>query len=316
MDRTSIGGIIKQLMFQHANSLRMKHAEIMELFSRGEYRRKPPSFLVPESDLPIRENVTPGTWFARDNVYNFIKFCRLLQVMEVVMFETEDLVGQKNEKHVILTLLEVARKGAKIGMLAPMLVQFEQEIDQELAREEKERKRREREEKERERQLREEEKARKVREREEERLRKEKEAAKLIADSEAALQKFQDDLDLFPSLAVEVPDDTLMDDVEDDFHDGYDNDFDEYDEEIEEEEEEEEDEEEEEEGYPYPIGPMPQEVTNDLRSLDEMVRDMVSECQCPSQFPMIRVSEGKYKIGETRVLIFVRVSSESPSSNI
>ena len=235
------------------------------------------------------------------------------------MFETEDLVGQKNEKHVILTLLEVARKGAKIGMLAPMLVQFEQEIDQELAREEKERKRREREEKERERQLREEEKARKVREREEERLRKEREAAKLIAESEAALQKFQEDLDLFPSLAVEVPDDTLMDDVEDDFNDGYDNDFDEYDEEIEEEEEEEE----EEEGYPYPIGPMPQEVTNDLRSLDEMVRDMVSECQCPSQFPMIRVSEGKYKIGETRVLIFVRVSGKlklkpslSPSSDI
>ena len=89
--------------------------------------------------------------------------------------------------------------------------------------------------------------------------------------------------------------------------DGFENDFDEYDEEIEEIEEEEE-EEEEEEGYPYPIGPMPQEVTNDLRSLDEMVRDMVSECQCPSQFPMIRVSEGKYKIGETRVLIFVRVS--------
>ena len=38
------------------------------------------------------------------------------------------------------------------------------------------------------------------------------------------------------------------------------------------------------------------------------VRDMVEECQCPTQFPMIRVSEGKYRIGETRVLIFVRVS--------
>ena len=35
---------------------------------------------------------------------------------------------------------------------------------------------------------------------------------------------------------------------------------------------------------------------------------MVEECQCPTQFPMIRVSEGKYKIGESRVLIFVRVS--------
>ena len=54
-------------------------------------------------------------------MYNFIKFCRLLQVMEVVMFETEDLVSQKNEKHVVLTLLEVARRGAKIGMLAPMV---------------------------------------------------------------------------------------------------------------------------------------------------------------------------------------------------
>ena len=35
---------------------------------------------------------------------------------------------------------------------------------------------------------------------------------------------------------------------------------------------------------------------------------MVSECQCPTQFPMIRVSEGKYRIGDTKVLIFVRVS--------
>ena len=72
--------------------------------------------------------------FARDNVYNFIKFCRGLQVMEVIMFETEDLVSQKNEKHVVLTLLEVARRGAQLGMLAPMLVQFEQQIDMELAR--------------------------------------------------------------------------------------------------------------------------------------------------------------------------------------
>jgi len=55
-------------------------------------------------------------------------------VMECVMFETEDLVCRKNEKHVILTLLEVARRGARLGMLAPMIVQFEQEIDREIAR--------------------------------------------------------------------------------------------------------------------------------------------------------------------------------------
>ena len=34
----------------------------------------------------------------------------------------------------------------------------------------------------------------------------------------------------------------------------------------------------------------------------------MSECQCPTQFPMIRVSEGKYRIGDTQTLIFVRVS--------
>ena len=37
------------------------------------------------------------------------------------------------------------------------------------------------------------------------------------------------------------------------------------------------------------------------------VRELVEECQCPTQFPMIRVSEGKYRIGDTKVLIFVRI---------
>lgn len=38
------------------------------------------------------------------------------------------------------------------------------------------------------------------------------------------------------------------------------------------------------------------------------VRDLVENCSCPTQFPMIRVSEGKYRIGDTKMLIFVRVS--------
>merc|ERR1719365_190741 len=43
---------------------------------------------------------------------------------------------------------------------------------------------------------------------------------------------------------------------------------------------------------------MPQVIANDLRSLDEMVRDLVEECQCASQFSMI---------GDTKILIFVRI---------
>lgn len=46
------------------------------------------------------------------------------------------------------------------------------------------------------------------------------------------------------------------------------------------------------------------------------VRDLVEKCTCPSQFPMIRVSEGKYRIGDTKVLIFVRVSIESSSQHV
>ena len=48
------------------------------------------------------------------------------------MFETEDLVGRKNEKHVIFTLLDVARQGANIGILAALIVQYEREIEEEI----------------------------------------------------------------------------------------------------------------------------------------------------------------------------------------
>ena len=93
-----------------------------------------------------------------------------------------------------------------------------QEIDQELAREERaERKRKEKEEREREKELRrEEEKQRRLKEKEEERQRKEEErlrkeeAAK--AEKEAAMQKSEDDL--FTSLAVEPASLPAMDDVE------------------------------------------------------------------------------------------------------
>ncbi|GFY54638.1 GAS2-like protein pickled eggs [Trichonephila inaurata madagascariensis] len=37
------------------------------------------------------------------------------------------------------------------------------------------------------------------------------------------------------------------------------------------------------------------------------VVDLLSRCTCPSQFPMIRVADGKYRIGDTKVLIFVRI---------
>ncbi|KAJ0067756.1 hypothetical protein NL108_010043, partial [Boleophthalmus pectinirostris] len=37
------------------------------------------------------------------------------------------------------------------------------------------------------------------------------------------------------------------------------------------------------------------------------VREILGRCSCPAQFPMIKVSEGKYKVGDSSALIFIRV---------
>ncbi|XP_022902840.2 GAS2-like protein pickled eggs isoform X2 [Onthophagus taurus] len=176
--------------------------------------------LVDIADVKFFATAKPQTFFARDNVSNFIQWCRQsLQILECLLFESDDLILRKNEKHVILCLLEVARRGARFGMLAPMLVQMERQIDREI-----------------------------------------------LADQRAQGNGNE----------CELQDDDSDSEIED-------------------------------EQIMLSYGPTPQIVTNDLKSLDEMVRDLVAQCTCPTQFPMIRVSEGKYRIGDTKVLIFVRI---------
>ena len=89
------------------------------------------SMKVPSKDVGFQSrNVVPGSFLARDNVSNFISWCRQeLWIKDVLMFETNDLVERCNEKNFILCLLEVARRGSKFGMLAPMLIQLEEEIE-------------------------------------------------------------------------------------------------------------------------------------------------------------------------------------------
>uniref|UniRef100_T1JJX6 Calponin-homology (CH) domain-containing protein n=1 Tax=Strigamia maritima TaxID=126957 RepID=T1JJX6_STRMM len=94
--------------------------------------------LAQRSSAPVgdevvhRCDVAAGTFHARDNVSNFIAWCRGLGVMECLLFETEDLVMRKNERSFILCLLEIARRGAKFGMPAPTLVRMEEEIEREI----------------------------------------------------------------------------------------------------------------------------------------------------------------------------------------
>ena len=86
-------------------------------------------FSVPMASLSCTAKAQPGSFFARDNTANFIKWCRELGVEEAVIFESEGLVLHKDEKRVILCLLDVARFAEKVGISPPELVRMEREIE-------------------------------------------------------------------------------------------------------------------------------------------------------------------------------------------
>ncbi|GCB78221.1 GAS2-like protein 2A [Scyliorhinus torazame] len=183
------------VLCQHANNV----TRVAQDFSR-DYPQLLSKLKLPQSGVTYTTTAQPGTFLARDNVSNFIQWCRKeLEIKDVLMFETEDLVLRKNEKNFVLCLLEVARRASKFGMLAPVLIQLEEEIEEEIR------------------------------------------------------------------VEMDLPLETI------------------------------------------PPKPKPQKELCDFKNLDEMVRHLVSRCTCPDQFPMMKVSEGKYKVGDSNTLIFVRI---------
>ncbi|NXU77933.1 GA2L2 protein, partial [Oreotrochilus melanogaster] len=159
---------------------------------------------LPAAGVTCNLTAQPGTFQARDNISNFIQWCRKeMDIKDVLMFETEDLVLRKNEKNFVLCLLELARRAARFGMRPPTLIQLEEEIEEEL----------------------------------------------------------REELEL-PSTDTQLS--------------------------------------------------RPPRKPRDLNNLDQMVQHLVSRCTCPVQFPMVKISEGKYRVGDSDTLIFVRVSLLHP----
>jgi len=84
---------------------------------------------VPMTTIKYKESAEHGSFFARDNAANFIKWCREYKIGEAILFESDGLVMHKDEKLVVLTLLEVARRVAKLGMQSTQLAMMEIAID-------------------------------------------------------------------------------------------------------------------------------------------------------------------------------------------
>lgn len=63
--------------------------------------------------------------YADSMFYCYVYYRKGLHIFECLLFETDDLIMRKNEKHVILCLLEVARRGAKFGKYVVLKKTFE-----------------------------------------------------------------------------------------------------------------------------------------------------------------------------------------------
>ncbi|CAL8087275.1 unnamed protein product [Calicophoron daubneyi] len=234
-------------------------------------------------------NATSG-FVSRDNVSNFLGWCRQLGMPDSVLFESEDLVCRKNPRNVAVCLLELARLGGNVGMSVPGLIQLEVEIDEEMAKgagfiPQPENAG--------------------LSDRSRERQRSNASSisactSSISTDSRTESQLAETDGTNGHNSHKEINDNSYRTTRSTELRQLRNR------QKVQHAKDQKKVDENEstEDGRKKPEIKRP---VVDMRSLDEIVRDLLSQCTCKQTFPMIRVSEGRYLFGDKCTQIFVRI---------
>lgn len=102
---------------------------IQDVAKKSGSDEKEDKIKVPMNTIHCNSTAKKESFQARDNTANFITWCRDLGLDEAVIFESEGLVMHRDERRVILALMELARVAGRLGMATPKLVELEKEIE-------------------------------------------------------------------------------------------------------------------------------------------------------------------------------------------
>jgi hypothetical protein len=110
----------------------MTKENLLDTLSSGVLLCKLILRIDPKTAMPkIHESATAGSFFAHDNVKNFLKACVTLGVSEHVLFESAALVtAEKNQRAVVHCILALAKVATKYGIAPPEIVKMEIELDE------------------------------------------------------------------------------------------------------------------------------------------------------------------------------------------